>query len=69
MGKDDRISVRMPSELRQKIGEMSEQEHRSLSSMIVFMLDLAVQHWPYLLQQYAARGHENTQPAEKNGQR
>ena len=70
--KDERVTIRVPPDLYKQIEAMAQQQRRSVSSMIVHLLDLAVMNWPYLAQrfieQYAkeqqeeGNEQENSQP-------
>ncbi len=49
------VTIRLPTELYERIERMARRQHRSVSSMVTYMLDLAEENWDYLATKALAR--------------
>ncbi len=49
------VTIRIPTDLYERIERMARRQHRSVASMVTYMLDLAEENWDYLATQALER--------------
>jgi predicted DNA-binding protein len=67
MDRPDRAAtIRIPADLYERIERMARRQHRSVTSMITYMLDLAEDNWEYLAKQALVRDQEEERSQERD---